>query len=411
MESQRLDQARKRLRNRWPLVGTGIRCKAARELAADGSAEAVPLLIEALADSDAEVRATAGGALGELRERDAVDALCRAAVGEPAGAAAKICIEARKRPSDHEEACLLLFVTRQLEEYFVEDFEFQGLRQAYDGASDEVKTLVMDVVRGGDRRCLGFFGRRKPLGECNESEIKLAIESALKHRDWPRLFRAFQELPMKYGFPLLDQFRKAGWEPEQADLKSLYRAALAESDGKPLPPPPKETSPLFERWLGEGRAGEFSKLGEADLVQRLAGATPPDGVRIAAALATKVKAGSQAARAVEQSGHWLARLAGYATGLCTAQPDVTRDEADGNYWINELVRATPVLEFWPVKASPADLDKLNAVPREAFLGKYGAVRRVLRLLLAHRVTTPEMEEVVFDAGEFAGEFEEEGGRS
>jgi hypothetical protein len=422
MESQRLDQVRKRLRNRWPLVGTGMRRKAARELAGDGSAEAVPLLIEALADSDAEVRATAdgalrglkdqravdaicalwvrgrdsrlreilrekrylaakpldvrvlsslltgkpatdaeavplliealadsdaevrataGGALGGLKERDAVDALCRAAVRQPDGAAAKICLETRKRPSDHEEACLLLFVTRQLEEYFAEDFEFQGLRQAYDRAGDEVKGLVMDVVRGGDRRCLGFFGRRKPLGECNESEIKLAIESALKHRDWARLFRAFQELPMKYGFPLLDQFRKSGWEPEQADLKSLYRAALAESDGKPLPPkppPPKETSPLFDRWLGEGRAGELAKLSEGELVQRLSSATPPDGVKVAAALAAKVQPGSPAARAVETSGHWLVRLAGHATGLCA---DMARDEVkDDNYWINELYIAS-----------------------------------------------------------------------
>jgi hypothetical protein len=148
------------------------------------------------------------------------------------------------------------------------------------------------------------------------------------------------------------------------------------------------------------------------LVQRLASATPPEGVKIVAALAGKVQPGSPAARAVETSGHWLVRLAGWATGLGTAQPDVSRDEVkDDNYWITELVRATPVLEFWPVKATPGDLDKLNAAPREAFSGKYGAVRRVLRLLLAHRVTTPEMEEVIFEAGEFAGEFEEEGGRS
>jgi hypothetical protein len=33
---------------------------------------------------------------------------------------------------------------------------------------------------------------------------------------------------------------------------------------------------------------------------------------------------------------------------------------------------------------------------------------VLHLLLAHRVTTPEMTEVEFEAGEFAGEFVEDG---
>ena len=489
MEFREIDKCRQRLRNHWPLIGPWLRRQAAQRLAADRSAEAVPLLagalkdtdaqvrttadaalhslknqqavdrlcalwvekrdaalaavvreqgyvaaqpvkvrvlsslltgqpatdaeavpvlVEALKDSDAQVRGTANSALRELRERDSVDVLCTLAVREPAGPAAKICIEARKRPSDPEQACLLSFVTRQLDEYFQEDFEFQGLRQAYDRADEAVKAFVMDVVRGGDRRCLGFFGRRKPLSECSEGEIQLAIDAALRHRDWPRLFRAFQELPMKYGFPLIAEFRKSGWEPEQADLKALYRGVLTESKGDTMPAvpaPPKETSPVFEKWLADGRTGEYSRLGEAELVQRLGQATPPEGVKIAAALVGKAAAGSAAARAVESSPHWLVRLAGHAVGLCSG--DLGRDGVkDDNYWVSELVRSVAVLDFWPVRAAPSDLDRLNAAPREAFTGNYGAVRRVLRLLLAHRVTTPEMTEVVFDAGEFAAEFTE-----
>jgi hypothetical protein len=387
-----------------------LRRKAVATLAADSSAEAVPLLVEALADADAEVKKAAEAALRGLKQRDSVDALCAIAIADPAGTAAKICIEERKRPSDPEQACLLLFVTRRLDEYFQEDFEFQGLRAAYDRAGDGVKAHVMDVVRGGDRRCLGFFGRRKPLSECTEGEIKLAIDSALRHRDWPRLFRAFQEMPLKYGFPLLDEFRKSGWEPQQADVKALLRGALAESAGGAYTPPPapKDNSPVFEKWLAEGRTGEFSRLGEAELLGRLGKATPPDGVRIVAALSAKASPGGNAAQAVSNSPHWLARLAGYATGLC-ANTDLARDGvADDNLWIQELVRSVSVLEFWPVKASPADLDRLNAAPRESFTGKYGGVRRVLHLLLAHRVTTPEMTEVEFEAGEFAGEFVEDG---
>ena len=372
-------------------------------------AEAVPLLIDALKDNDAQMRSAADGALRGLRERDAVAVLCQLAIAQPAGAAAKICVETKKRPSDPEQAALLLFVTRQLDEYFKEDFEFQNLRTAYDRASEAVKALVMDVVRGGDRRCLGFFGRRKPLSECSEEEIKLAIESALRHRDWPRLFRAFQELPMKHGFPLLGEFRNSGWEPDQADLKALYKAVITESKGETLPPltPPKETSPLFEKWLTEGRTGEFSRLGEVELVQRLKDATPPEGVKIVAALAGKTAPGSAAARAVETSLHWLVRLAGHAVGLCGAGSDLATDKVkDDNYWVGELVRSVGVLDFWPVKAAPTDLDRLNAAPREAFTGRYGVVRRVLRVLLAYRVTTPEMTECVYDAGEFSAEFTE-----
>ena len=142
-------------------------------------------------------------------------------------------------------------------------------------------------------------------------------------------------------------------------------------------------------------------------MQRLKDATPPEGVKIAAALAGKTAPGSAAARAVETSLHWLVRLAGHAVGLCGAGSDLASDKVkDDNYWVTELVRSVGVLDFWPVKAAPADLDRLNAAPREAFTGKYGAVRRVLRVLLAYRVTTPEMTECVYDAGEFSAEFTE-----
>jgi hypothetical protein len=415
MERQQLEQCEKRLHNHWPLVGPWMRRRAVRRLVEDVSAAAVPLLVEALADVDEQVRTSAEAALRGLTERDAIDVLCQAAIREPDGLAAKICVETGKRPSDPEDACLLLFVTRQLDTYFQEDFKFQHLHLAHDRATEEVKAHVREVVRSGDRRVLGFFGSRKPLSECSESEISLAIESALTHRDWLRLFLAFQELPLKYGFPLLEKFRTSGWEPERDDLKSLYRGVLAESNGQVLPPfpggsasrpYPKETSSVFERWLAEGRKGEWSGLGETELLQRLQAAALPDGVKIVAALATKSAPGSEAARTVRNSPHWLVRLAGYATGLALPQ-DLTQDKIkDENHWVNELVGAVPVLEFWPVKATPGDLDALNAAPREAFVGKYGAVRRVLRVLLAHRVTTPEVSEVVFDAGEFAGEFEE-----
>jgi hypothetical protein len=409
MNSQELEKCEKGLQNHWPLFGALIRRRAALQLAEDSSSKVVPLLVEALKDGDAQVRSTADGALRGLRERDAVAALCQLAIAQPTGPAAKICVETKKRPTDPEQAALLLFVTRQLDEYFKEDFEFQNLRVAYDQASEAVKALVMDVVRGGDRRCLGFFGRRKPLSECSENEIRLAIESALRHKDWPRLFRAFQELPMKFGFPLLEEFRKSGWEPDQADLKALYSAVLTESKGVSLPAqvPPKEASSVFERWLAEGRTGEFSRLGEAELVERLKDATPPEGVKVVAALAGKAAPGSPAARAVETSLHWLVRLAGHAVGLCGADSDLASDKVkDDNYWVTELVRSVGVLDFWPVKAAPADLDRLNAAPREAFTGKYGVVRRVLRVLLAYRVTTPEMTECVYDAGEFSAEFTE-----
>jgi len=381
-------------------VLSALQTKQAGLVCQDG--EFIVLVCAAMGDREPFIAGAAQAALGTLTKRDAVDALCRLAIQEPAGAAAKVCVETGKRPSDPEQAAIFLFVTRQLDAYFQEDFEFQNLRAAYDRAEERVQGHVMEVVRSGDRRCLGFFGRRKPLSECTQQEIELAVESGLKHRDWPRLFRAFQEMPLKYGFPLLAEFRKSGWEPEAADLKSVYRGALKESEGQELvAEAPKATSSLFERWLAEGRSGELGRLGESELLRRLETAAPPDGVRIVGALAAK---GAAAGGVVQKNAHWLVRLAGYATGLC--QMEIGQDVvSDSNYWVRELASGGKALELWPVKGTPADLEALNAAPAEAFVGKMGAVRRVLRLLLAYRVTVPDMEEVVYLAGEFAGEFE------
>ena len=58
-----------------------------------------------------------------------------------------------------------------------------------------------------------------------------------------------------------------------------------------------------------------------------------------------------------------------------------------NYWIRELADPRGVMDFWPLKATPADLDALAAAPPEAWIGPIGQARRILRLLIANRVGT------------------------
>ena len=408
MTNDELGKLKQQLNSDSWWFGTKRRLGAVQKLAADGTAESIPLLLEALDNPDAEVRTVAEKALRDARNRDQMEALCALAVQEPAGRVARICVETGKRPRGNEDDCLFLWVTGQLDKYFQkdQDYEFQGLRAAYDRAPGAVQAHVLAVVRGGDPRCLDFIGKRKALIECTEPEIQAAIEPALRHRDWGRLFTYFQELPMKYGFPLLEEFRKSGWVPEQRDLAALYKGVLAESAGAVMPPPPKPidaNSPVFEKWLAEGRTGSFAGMAEGELVRRLGECAPADGVRIVAALAGKVQAGkvqagSSAEAAVRTSPHWLVRLAGYSTGLCKAG-DLGRDSVeDGNYWVTALVKAAPVLELWPARSGPSELEALERAPREAFSGRFGAVRRVLRLLLRYRTTEGEISRVVFEDG-------------
>jgi len=207
-------------------------------------------------------------------------------------------------------------------------------------------------------------------------------------------------LPLKYGLPVLHELRRAGWQPDEPELLSLYRQALADTDGQlaqPRKPRPESGDSVFERWLAQGRKGELAKAGEDVLLHRLSKATPVDGVAIAAALAAKAKPGGAAAQAVQASPHWLVRLAGYATGLCAAP-------TDQNHWVNELASAS-VLECWPGRATPADLEALEAAPAEAWVGMLGTGRKVLRALMGYRITTGSFEQMMVEADESAGEFE------
>ena len=374
------------------------------------SKKRIQFLLEMYLSKERKIQSSAEKELESLSDENMVDELCDMAIQEPSGSAAKVCVKTGKCPSDEERACLFLFVTRQLDKYFEEDFEFQNLRLQYERADEKVKGNVMEIVRSGDRRCLGFImdSKAKPLSECTENEITLAIESGLKNRDWKRLFRAVMDIPLKYGFPLLESFDKSGWEPEGAEQKSLYKSIIEESHKSKSDFKAKrdETSPIFEQWLTDGETGELSKLSEAELLKRLEGIeNPEEGVKIVAALSLIAEPDGATAEKIRTSEHWMVRLAGYSTGLCYS---LKFDEVeDDNYWVTNLVKSSGVLEFYPSKATPDDLEKLRSAPREAWAGKLGSARRILETIMAHRIDVGTYEEMIVEAGEFAGEFEED----
>ena len=70
------EKLEKQLHNHMPLIGAGQRRKAAEALAADGLADAVPLLVEALGDKDEQVVSIAKGGLRGLKNRAAIDRFC-----------------------------------------------------------------------------------------------------------------------------------------------------------------------------------------------------------------------------------------------------------------------------------------------------------------------------------------------
>lgn len=391
--SKQIEKWRQALGSSFPLIGRVRRRMAIRELTSRRSEpEVIRLLVEALGSADEEIAAEASSALRDLSAQEAIDTLCEEAIKAPQGPAARLCVATNRRHSDHEKNCLYLFVTRQLDVYFQKDLEFQALRLEYDRSDATVQRHVMEIVRGVDQRCTGFSvsgvnraGEPKPLTECTEAEIKLALDCWVRQGQWEILLQACLELPLKYSWAVLEPLRASGWQPESPDLKSVFKQMLSDCAGQAIPNPrkPGAESSLFERWLEEGQQGELAKLGEADLLNRLESDHPADGVAAVVALAAKVRPASAAAETVAKNPHWLVRLAGHATGLTQNLAQGLAE--DTNWWVNKLATTPSVLGFWPGRATPAALKMLNKDLEEVWVGELDAARKVLRTILAYRV--------------------------
>ncbi|NLV40037.1 MAG: hypothetical protein GXY15_02265 [Candidatus Hydrogenedentes bacterium] len=354
----------------------------------------VELLAGALSDPDPVVARRADTLLSSLERPENRDALCALAVEDPSGAAAALCLREGYRPADPEDCCLYLFVTRQFDAYFAEDYEFQNLRQAYDRAAEPVRALVRALVNSGDLRCMGFFGARKRLPDCTDQEIRIALDSAVRHGDWPRIFQALLELPLDFTLPLMGGLAESGWRPADPDRAALFDritrdtgGAGADASGGPL-----------AAWLADGAGPELAAVPAEELLRRLHEADPPEAVRLAAALAARGAEG--AADAVAAHPHWLVRLAGYVAGLTPLDPGAPPPH-EPVLFSRMLLGARHLMEFWPAHATPADLDILRRAPAEARLGAAGRVRRILEALLTFRITAGSFDLVLIKDGEFA----------
>ncbi len=372
-----------------------------RQAELDGM-ESLPVLLSTLTDPDKSLQAAATQKLRSLKQREAVDALCETVLQNPDGAATKICMEQGYRPHDEERAALFLFVTRQLDAYFHEDVDFEILRREYERAMPLIRARAMEIVRSGDRRCLGFFGARKPFADCSPEEITAELESRRRHGNWASLWQAFLELPLCYGADLLPILAEAKFEPEDERGQLLYRQ-IRELGAKPSTEDKgaaQPGSPLFERWLQAGREPGLARLGEAELRQKLSNADPQEGVGLVAALAAKPNLQQASLDAVLKHPHWLVRLAGHSAGLARVIGKVE----DTVHWVWELAGVN-VLNFWPNQATEDDLRALDKLPAEAWAGAPGQTRGLFRLLLAYHLVGGEWEERVIEAGAEDGEFE------
>ncbi len=365
----------------------------------------VPLLLQLAVDPSEKLSQKAQDVLLNLPTDDARDQLCEEVIQEPKSLAFQLCQKLKLLPRDDERRCLYLFITLQFDQYFEEDYQFQHLRAVFERADSLLKRRLLSILRSGDQRLLGFFMSKKPLRECDEREVEFALKSFLKHQDREKLFQAFLELPLKYGLRILHDLSRTDWQPDTPEHLSLYN--LAQKEASQWLPPRQESLPsvgkIFEYWLQRGEESNYSDWTVEEILSQLDTVSPPEGVSLVQALSKKVTLGSDASRYVRLHPHWLVRLAAIKTGLGLG---VERDSMeDSNYWLNHLAPKHPLLEISPNEANPALLEELERFEHENSDSELQPARKVLQILMAHRMTTGSFESMQIEIDDYVGEFE------
>ena len=360
----------------------------------------------AIDDKETDLAKAARDMITGQKDSAILDILTKQAINDPRGKLAQLCIESGFRNTDDATNCVYLLVTGQLDAYFSQQDDFEHVRRAYDKADEALRANIMRVVQSGDLRFQKFFKKGTRRHERDETDILAEVQTGLHHQNWPQLFELFLEAPMKYSYPILEHFRRAGWEPPEAPegsdeiakkraeaRRSLYRAVLQLSDGFAVTPgapaPEKQDNSLRSVTLDPG---PMAKEAAKELIARIESAPPMEAMVAVAALAQQGTVDEQTRNRIQNHEHWPVRLAGRLTGLCPASAFAN----DPIYWVREGIapdtRKSFTLDLWPSRAQPEDVQLLQDLPPAAFEGRLGAVRAVLRVVLASGVKAAIIEQ-------------------
>jgi hypothetical protein len=361
---------------------------------ADGGAEAVPELVKALEDQDADVAANAKRALENLPGQEMKDRLIDLILEDPSnGHLVELVNRCRYQHSIEGHWCLYLALAGRFEDYLAADYDFQALRPEFQAAPPPLQARIREViVRQGDVRMNALFvterGERL-LAELSDHDAEVLVRVNARRRNWGELFRYFWVLPARHILAALRAMQEAGWRPEGRDDAELFDrlSELAAQIGKPSGGVSVLVlaNPVFRDWLAAGESGALAQEPERALLAKLRDdpvlfrrkrvsecpteqallaklrddVPPPAQLAALGALRRRGKLDAATLAAAGRSPHWLVRLAAWALGAQVQHPD-----DGGREWFQRLAIAPSpdAHSLWGLKpCQVTSLDDLEAL--------------------------------------------------
>jgi hypothetical protein len=326
-------------------------------------AEAVPALVQALADWDSVIAQTARIVLGSLKAQPAVDALIDRVLDDPKSAGLMELINCRGyRHSVEGRWFLYLVLAGRFDEYLKEDFEFQVLRPEFRAATPQLQARIREViVQRGDVRMNPLFAssrRETVLAELSDHDADVLVRINSRNRNWDELFKFLWVLPARHIRDAVWAMQQAGWQPADADRAALFQrlARLVEELGEP-PEAGRATRVLptvLQSWLEFDTAPKWEP-----------NAPPPQQIAALGALQRAGKLDADTLAQAARSEHWLVRLAALALDSTPPSTPDTRPSTavndGGKEWFDRLAPLLDAQALWGLKPCQVTRDGLEAL--------------------------------------------------
>lgn len=229
MDNDQIQDYRRRLRTRIPLLGPWRQTRVFQELSDDGSAEAVRLLAEVTLWQNLDH--VAEGAFQTLRKlaqegnTPAREAMCRLVVQHEHRKAKASVLTEGYVPHDESHRALFFFMTEQWDKYEGLDFDHRLLRAAYDAADERLRRQIAKRARqeGRVEWVMAVVGdrREKRNTQMSEEEWKTTIALLMQSQKWSDLWQLTEKAPPHWCVRILRRIAKEGWKPAEGDRASM----------------------------------------------------------------------------------------------------------------------------------------------------------------------------------------------
>ncbi len=330
-----------------------------------GGAE-VPLLVAALDDPDATVRANAEAVLRRLSNPTALDALIDMVLaGAGHEKVVQIIEEAGYQHSVDGRTFLYLVLVGRMHDYLGADHEFRVLRPEFQAAPADLQARLREaIVHSGNVRMNGLFvvpKRETILGNLSDADADMLVRINARHRNWEVLFKYLWVLPARHIARAVSAMNQDRWRPEDSDkaallarlttlVKEIGRAPDRMVGGPAL-------GPVLGGWLARGESPEWASRA----VEFLRGCLAEDAnpVDLVAALGALRQRGCLEASLLEVAGssaHWPARFVAAALGGKVKPADL-----GAGLWFQRLARVLAAEAVWGGKPCNLTREGLEAL--------------------------------------------------